>query len=83
VLDVAATDALALAFAWFDALEFDVSKETPANSWVRRHRTPCAAWLRNFATTHGARQAARFLAALRRLDHPQRAAIVAALRRSD
>ena len=81
ILDAAALDALALAFAWHDAHAVETTKDSPPNSWVIRARNPTATWLRNFARSQGAREAARFLPALRRLDHSQRAAIVAALRR--
>jgi hypothetical protein len=83
VQDAGALDALALAFAWHDATSVERTPESPPNSWVIRHRNPSPAWLRAYARSQGAREAARFLAALRRLDHQHRAAIVAALRRSD
>ena len=81
--DAAALAALAVAFAWFDAHEYEVTEATPPGSWVRRARNPSPAWIRNFASTLGARQAARFLAALRRLDDTQIAAIGAAVGRRD
>jgi hypothetical protein len=81
VQDAAALDALALAFAWHDATSIETTPQSPPGSWVIRHRNPTQAWLRNYARSQGAREAARFLSALRRLDHQHRAAIVQALRR--
>jgi hypothetical protein len=83
VLDAAALDALARAFAWHDAISIETTPQSPPNSWVIRHRNPTESWLRNYARTQGMREATRFLTALRRLDHQHRAAIVQALRRSD
>jgi hypothetical protein len=75
---VDALAALARAFAHDHALSFP--RRNPTGEWITPP-VPAETWIARYAETQGLRQARRFLDALHRLPHEDRATIATALTR--